>query len=321
MGKLRITTNFGMTPVILLNNKNTSLKAKGLFGFLQAKPDQWDFNIAGMASQLKEGKLAIREALKELEQLGFLVRDNFQNEKGQWDCDYTLYDYPVQPKPLKKEKKPYIDNPHTDKTVTVKPLHKVKEIRRKKEKEKKTHTHSIDELRRSNPKLWGQKEKLLSLGLSAVDDVELLYEAVLGSMQERNIPITITAFFNWINSELKSLKKPQKTKKQEPKNKKTIVLTGIDADQPLERIRAICDPISPINRAENIKVEYSENFIRQFISNYYDIGLNEIIAILGLSECEVGEIYNNFMKTQNKGQRISQGGMSINNLIEKFTMI
>jgi hypothetical protein len=92
MAKLTVKTRFGTTPVTLLNDKDLSLTAKGLYGYLQSKPDEWDFSINGIASQCKEGQKAIRTAIKELETAGWLVRHNHQGEGGKWVCEYELQD-------------------------------------------------------------------------------------------------------------------------------------------------------------------------------------------------------------------------------------
>ena len=45
MGKLKITSSYGIVPNAILNNKELSLRAKGVFAFLQGKPDGWNFSI------------------------------------------------------------------------------------------------------------------------------------------------------------------------------------------------------------------------------------------------------------------------------------
>lgn len=52
-----------------------SFKAIGLIAILQSLPDDWDFSIAGLITLTGEGKTTIQSALKELEDNGFLVRE------------------------------------------------------------------------------------------------------------------------------------------------------------------------------------------------------------------------------------------------------
>ena len=132
MGKIRIPNKFGQTPNQLLNDQNISLKAKGLYGYMQAKDDNWEFSIAGLECQLKEGQDAIRQAIKELEIAGWLTRYNYQNDKGQWDCDYELQVVKVQNnQPLGK--KPYRENPYAESSVPVKPACIIKKDNTKKD--------------------------------------------------------------------------------------------------------------------------------------------------------------------------------------------
>jgi len=60
-----------------------------MFGYLQSKPSNWQFSIEKMANQLMEGREAIRGALLELENAGYLKRVPKRNEKN-W---FSGYDY------------------------------------------------------------------------------------------------------------------------------------------------------------------------------------------------------------------------------------
>lgn len=97
MSKLFIADKFGQVPNSLLNNPHISLKAKGLYGYMQSKPDGWTFGVKLIASQCAEGHKAITSALKELEQHHYLYRRNFQGEGGFWKTEYYLYSRPTPP--------------------------------------------------------------------------------------------------------------------------------------------------------------------------------------------------------------------------------
>lgn len=84
-------TTFGTTPNHLLNDKNISLKAKGLYTFIQSKPNNWAFSAERITLQTKDGLDGVKTALKELESHGYLTRRKFKNEKGQWDSEYALH--------------------------------------------------------------------------------------------------------------------------------------------------------------------------------------------------------------------------------------
>lgn len=92
--------------------RNLSLKAKGLLSLMFSLPDNWDYSIGGLCSICKENDTAIRNTLKELESFGYLVREKKQNEKGQFEYDYHIFEKPNSVEP--QEEKPYMENPYAD---------------------------------------------------------------------------------------------------------------------------------------------------------------------------------------------------------------
>jgi len=95
MGKLIIKNRYGTIPNDLLNSIHISFKAKGMYAFIQSKPDNWEFSAERISKQVKEGLPSVISALKELENFGYLVRNRYQNNKGFWVVDYLLYEIPI----------------------------------------------------------------------------------------------------------------------------------------------------------------------------------------------------------------------------------
>ena len=92
MGKLYIKEQYSVVPNELVSSPDISLKAKGLFAFLQSKPDGWRFSRDRIVSQLKEGKKAIQAAINELEEHGYLERVLADKIDNKWNgYDYYLY--------------------------------------------------------------------------------------------------------------------------------------------------------------------------------------------------------------------------------------
>jgi predicted transcriptional regulator len=77
------------TPNEILNSPELSFKAKGIWGYINSKPADWEFSIAGIAKQAKDSFDSIRSGLKELENLGLLKRVQKTTEQGR----FTGYDY------------------------------------------------------------------------------------------------------------------------------------------------------------------------------------------------------------------------------------
>ena len=96
MGKLIIKNRYGTIPNDLLNSIHISFKAKGMYAFIQSKPDNWEFSAERISKQVKEGLPSVISALKELENFGYLVRNRYQNNKGFWVVDYLLYEIPIE---------------------------------------------------------------------------------------------------------------------------------------------------------------------------------------------------------------------------------
>ena len=77
--------NYTVMTTYHLHDHSLSLKARGLLSTLLALPEDWDFSLKGLTAICKEGLDAIREAVKELENCGYLVRGRIRNAKGQMD--------------------------------------------------------------------------------------------------------------------------------------------------------------------------------------------------------------------------------------------
>ncbi len=104
MAVVRINKNKNFTVMsnIHLKDKNLSMRGKGLLSVMLSLPDDWDYSISGLSAISMEGIKAIRSILNELEDAGYLVRTRTQNEKGQFDYIYDIYETP-QP----QDREPY----------------------------------------------------------------------------------------------------------------------------------------------------------------------------------------------------------------------
>lgn len=93
MGKITVkhTEKYSIIANEVAQNRELSLKAKGLFLYMWSLPDDWDYSVQGLIACLKEGRDAIQSGLKELEQTGYLVREQ-KRDGGKFDYDYVLSD-------------------------------------------------------------------------------------------------------------------------------------------------------------------------------------------------------------------------------------
>ena len=120
----RVEKNNGYTVMSNhhLRNKELSLKAKGLLSQMLSLPDDWDYTLKGLAFINKEQIDAIREAVKELETAGYIVRSRERDEKGRLrGADYVIYETPQPASDLPTLENPTLDNPTQDNPTLEKP--------------------------------------------------------------------------------------------------------------------------------------------------------------------------------------------------------
>ena len=78
MAVFRVEKNKGYTVMSNhhLRNKELSLKAKGLLSQMLSLPEDWDYTLAGLSLINREKIDAIREAVRELENAGYIQRSS-----------------------------------------------------------------------------------------------------------------------------------------------------------------------------------------------------------------------------------------------------
>ena len=102
-----------------LRNKELTLKAKGLLSQMLSLLEDWDYTLAGLSHINREKIDAIREAIKELERAGYIVRSRERDEKGRLrGTDYVIFEQP-QTSPVSDL--PTLDNPTLEKPTQEKP--------------------------------------------------------------------------------------------------------------------------------------------------------------------------------------------------------
>lgn len=80
----------------VIRNPQLSHRAKGILALLLSMPDGWQANSDWIAKHGAEGRDAVRNALRELEQAGHMIREVRQDERGHWHSRWVVYEQPVQ---------------------------------------------------------------------------------------------------------------------------------------------------------------------------------------------------------------------------------
>ena len=115
-------------------NKKLSLKAKGLLSQMLSLPDDWDYTIAGLCAINKENETAIKSALDELKECGYLVVSKLmpnQTDSGRIEYVYDIYEQPIE--------KQGIENL----PLEIQPVEKQGQLNTKELKTKKLNTKDI----------------------------------------------------------------------------------------------------------------------------------------------------------------------------------
>lgn len=100
--------NFTVMSNTHLRDTNLTLKAKGLLSVMLSLPDTWDYSIAGLCAICKENETAVKSALKELKEYGYVVVDKQTPDKtnnGRFKYEYNVYEEPQQ-----EDKKQEVEN-------------------------------------------------------------------------------------------------------------------------------------------------------------------------------------------------------------------
>ena len=125
MAVFRVERNRGYTVMSNhhLRNRGLTLKAKGLLSQMLSLPDNWDYTLAGLSRINREKIDAIREAVRELEKAGYIVRSRERDEKGRLrGADYIIYEQPQPPVlDLPTLENPTLDNPTLEKPMLENP--------------------------------------------------------------------------------------------------------------------------------------------------------------------------------------------------------
>jgi hypothetical protein len=118
----RPQSNFTIISNTVLRDNNLSFRARGILANILSRPDNWRTDADTLARESKDGRTAILTALKELELAGYLVRKKYQNDKGHWQTESTIYDKPQPKSDFPMSVKPISDSPTSDNLTLLEEL-------------------------------------------------------------------------------------------------------------------------------------------------------------------------------------------------------
>lgn len=118
----RPDSNFYILDKSISDNDRLSWRARGLLIYLLGKPDNWKVSVANLVNQTqnsahRSGRDAIYSILKELEDIGYLQREQGKTDNGK----FGSIDYVVSEIPVIREESPLTGNPDTAEPYTADP--------------------------------------------------------------------------------------------------------------------------------------------------------------------------------------------------------
>lgn len=97
-------TDFTVIRNSIFKDKTLSIKAKGMACQLLSLPPTWEYSVRGLVGISNDGEASVRSALTELEEHGYLRREQNREEGKFGKSKYVITD-------MLKSEKPFVENP------------------------------------------------------------------------------------------------------------------------------------------------------------------------------------------------------------------
>ncbi len=149
--------SFTQVPNEIINDINVSLKAKGLYLYMVSKPDNWEFSLLGMVSQLKEGKTALLAIMNELIKFGYM-----EKIKNRVNGRQSVNDYILHLEPTKSLKQSEYQNESQKERVSFSNSENKSTSNTIPSNKEKSNTEGVKETPNPNPKKSFLREDILT---------------------------------------------------------------------------------------------------------------------------------------------------------------
>ncbi|MEY2875898.1 MAG: hypothetical protein RLZZ373_3269 [Pseudomonadota bacterium] len=90
----RIQRDFTILANSVCLDKSLTMRALGVLVRLLCRPDNWRTNSESLAAEFGCGRDAVRGALQELQQAGYILLQKTQNDSGHWSSAWLVFEEP-----------------------------------------------------------------------------------------------------------------------------------------------------------------------------------------------------------------------------------
>ncbi len=92
--EIDLDEGYFIAPSPIGRNMDLSLRAKGLMYVFFTLPPEWDYSFGGLVAIVKEGKCAVRSAINELKEAGYIDVELNRGPKGLFKYKYRVHRKP-----------------------------------------------------------------------------------------------------------------------------------------------------------------------------------------------------------------------------------
>ena len=164
--KIHKKTRFVVVDNKLARNKYLTLKAKGLMLYLLSLPADKNITVKELEKHTIEGLDALHNAVSELVSEGYIKKRTYRNEKGLFQSEYTVYEYPQE---TNQTGLPALDNPNRmNRSGSSEPDNP--NLRSKESSEKKEEKNEVDMISSSSD--INRELQLLGIGKNEIEKIE-----------------------------------------------------------------------------------------------------------------------------------------------------
>ena len=119
MSVIRVNKNkdnpYVMIDKAAIQDKRLSWKAKGILSYLLSLPDDWQIYTTELTKHAPDGEAALRSGMKELEDAGYLIKEQVRTEAGTFgNINYTVIERPTAWRKSPNGSRPHSEKPDAD---------------------------------------------------------------------------------------------------------------------------------------------------------------------------------------------------------------